>query len=159
MSVRLKRAGSLDARRILALDELSRQNGIRRAWLKRSISNKTTYLIESGSELLGYAVLSPSFFGQPFLEMLYFAPDQRRKSYGTQALSLLEDIARDAGGLWTSTNTSNRAMRQLLKKAGYVKRGKVEVDLGDAEVFFFKSLSPDSVSTPRRRAARATFPR
>ena len=40
--------------------------------------------------------------------------------------------------VYISTNASNRLMHSLLVRCGYIRRGEVDIDPGDAEVFYSK---------------------
>jgi GNAT superfamily N-acetyltransferase len=91
------------------------------------------------NRLVAYGVLTRSFFRRPFIEMLQVAEAERRKGYGNRLLAELETKGLRHGEIWTSTNRSNKAMRSLLRKRGFVLTGRVSrLDRGDVELFYCK---------------------
>ena len=91
-----------------------------------------------GGEVVGYAVLSHTFYGNGFVEMLYVHPDRRRRGAGAALLLHVESLCRTPK-LFTSTNLSNLPMQSLLNRAGYAVSGVIHnLDEGDPEVVYFK---------------------
>lgn len=126
---------------IKAIDPLCVNDPLRSRMIERAVANAEAYLMLEGEELVGYSILTDHFFRQPFIEMLYVVPEHRRKGYGEQAIIYLERIASlTSNVIWTSTNQSNQAMRDLLPKLGYRFKGSLDVDPGDLEFFFRKDL-------------------
>ena len=98
--------------------------------------------------IVGFAVLG-RFFEYDFLELLFVGPDYRRTGIATQLVGGAEAVAM-TGKLFTSTNDSNEAMKELCEKLGFVRSGVLDgLDEDDPEVFYVKSL-------PRARAPLAT---
>jgi ribosomal protein S18 acetylase RimI-like enzyme len=140
--MRIRRAKLPDFRRIASIDPLSLASKSRQTWLRESIHARAVWVLAAGTVVKGYAILTRSFFQRPFIEQLYVANDDRRRGHGECLLSRLEKTCRRHGEVWTSTNRSNQPMRQLLKKRGFVRHGRVTgLDKGDAEIFYSKSLS------------------
>ena len=74
------------------------------------------------------------FFEKPFVSLLIVAADARRLGLGA---GLLLYSSSSFPEVWTSTNRSNAAMRELLKKAGWRHCGELSgLDEGDPEQFF-----------------------
>ena len=98
---------------------------------------------------MAYGVVTKSFFGRPFIEMLYVAPNERRKGHGERLLCRLETAGLRDHEVWVSTNQSNRPMQKLLKKRGFIRCGRVVgLDEGDPELFYVKKdqVSPTSLN-------------
>jgi ribosomal protein S18 acetylase RimI-like enzyme len=94
----------------------------------------------AGGSVVGSAVFAPSFFGRWFIELLVVHPEHRRRGVGA-ALARRCEAECPEGGIFTSTNESNRPMRRLLEGLGYEESGYVEnLDEGDPELIFFKRL-------------------
>ncbi|PQZ70289.1 GNAT family N-acetyltransferase [Achromobacter sp. MYb9] len=89
------------------------------------------------SALIGYGVLNKSFFENNFVPLIVVKVSARRRGVATAIMTALESQC--AGKLFTSTNTSNIAMRQLLKRLGFVESGWIEnLDDNDPELVFVK---------------------
>ena len=100
----------------------------------------TCHVADSGGELLGYGVLSHTFYGHGFVELLYVHPGRRRRGAGAALLLHFESLCRSPK-LFTSTNLSNLPMQSLLNRAGYALSGVIHnLDEGDPEVIYFKRL-------------------
>jgi len=103
---------------------------------------RVAYVLVDLGHMVAYGILTRGFFQRPFVEMLNVAEDERRKGYGASLLAALEARGLRYGELWTSTNRSNKPMRRLLKKRGFVLAGCISgLDVGDPELFYRKPKS------------------
>lgn len=103
---------------------------------------------EEEGRLLGYAVCDRSFFGRPFIRMVYVAAPSRRRGIG-RALTQAVEVPASARRIFTSTNASNTPMQSLLTSLGYTRCGEVHgLDEGDPEVFYYRDLKPSDRGTP-----------
>ena len=94
---------------------------------------------ERSREIVGYAIHG-KFFEYDFVEVLIVRPSDRRTGVATALVAAIEGRSR-SGKLFTSTNRSNTAMRQLCEHLGFEPSGVVEnLDEGDPEMFFVKRL-------------------
>jgi GNAT superfamily N-acetyltransferase len=86
----------------------------------------------------GMLIVEPSFFGRPFISLVFVEESARRSGVGSALMSAAEVMC--AGkDLFTSTNVSNHAMQMMLQKRGYVSAGVVlHLDPGDPELIFVK---------------------
>jgi ribosomal protein S18 acetylase RimI-like enzyme len=139
-TVRLRRAKAGDLAALLAIDEWPRVDAARRRWLREMIRTRGVYLLSQRGRPLAYGVLRRSFLGgRHFVEQLWVARNARRQGWGGALLAHFETLAMRSGEVWTSTNRSNKRMQRLLKKRGFVLRGRVSgLDAGDAELFYVK---------------------
>lgn len=93
-------------------------------------------LIALADEIVaGFLMWNREFFGKPFCWLLVTAPAYRRQRFASTLLEAFEAGCR-AERVYTSTNQSNAPMHRLLAKRGYTRRGEVDVDPGDPEVFY-----------------------
>jgi GNAT superfamily N-acetyltransferase len=135
----IRRAKLTDYRQLTSIDLAGRADRERRAWLKRAVREHGVWVLTISRAIVAYAIMRKRFFDRPFIEMLYVAESERRKGYGEQLLARLEAEGLRAGEIWTSTNRSNRAMRLLLKKRGYLPSGQVTgLDHNDPEIICVK---------------------
>jgi GNAT superfamily N-acetyltransferase len=137
--MQIRRGTIKDLPGLLAVDQIACTNAGRRRWLRAAILNRCVYVLTREGLIAGYGVLTKSFFQRPFIEMLLVAEEERRKGCGDALLARLESVASRAGEVWTSTNRSNKPMRRLLRKRGFVFCGRVSgLDAGDPELFYVK---------------------
>ncbi len=136
--------------------ELQSGVGIDAAALARmctgSIAGKERFIAESlllrevlvaraGGRIAGTAIWDRRFFGRPFVWLLGVDPAFRRRGI---AARLLGEVATRCTGepLFTSTNTSNRAMRRMLDQLGFVASGCVDnLDPDDPELFYYRAAA------------------
>lgn len=77
------------------------------------------------------------FLGRDFVDLLFVVPSVRRSGVGTRLLCAVLDLD-GTGQVFTSTNRSKTAMRELLGQAGWQASGELcGLDEGDSEMFFF----------------------
>lgn len=118
--------------------KLERVNG-----LVTAIAARQCYVAREGWNVLGFAVLTQHFFGNPFIDLVVIHPDHRRKGIATTLIRHLEAIC-PGDKLFTSTNQSNAPMQALCERLGFVKSGWVDnLDPGDPELIYFKALHKD----------------
>ena len=147
--MRLRRSTSRDLVVLLRIDGLARADAARRRWLREAVRNRTVYAFANRGRPFACGVLTQNFFQRPFIEMVFVAECERRKGFGSKLISRLEALGLRSGVVWTSTNQSNKAMRQLLKKHGFALRGRVSgLDEGDPELFYRR------VNTATHQAAK-----
>lgn len=112
------------------------------AFIDHALESLTCLVAASSGHVLGYGVLEYSFFSNGFISMIYVASSERRKGIASALLQALTERC-STPKLFTSTNESNRAMRALLDRAGFVASGVIyNLDPGDPEVIYFKSYPP-----------------
>ncbi len=133
-------ATASDAPALCALDALAQQDESRRAFIARAVEDGHGYVIEAKGQVIGYAVLDTSFFGQGFISLLYIHPEHRRRGAATRLMQYLEQVC-PTPKLFTSTNLSNRPMQALLAQLGYILSGVIyHLDENDPELVFVKYL-------------------
>ncbi len=94
-------------------------------------------IAEDCGAVLGYAVLDRSFFGRPFVRMVFVRTEYRRQGVGNALLTAA--VAESAAErTFTSTNLSNTPMQRALKALGWQACGMLHgLDEGDPEIFYF----------------------
>jgi len=136
ISIRL--AGASDLEATLALTGSPLSDETKAVKLAKSISAGQCHLAEIGDEVVGYGVLTESFFGSGFVEALMVSPNHRRQAVGTAIMRHFANTCRTPK-LWTSTNLSNLPMQNLLAREGFILSGVVDnIDPGDPELFYLK---------------------
>jgi GNAT superfamily N-acetyltransferase len=138
--ISVRQATGDDVEALCSLDLVARSEVGRREFIEGSVADGTCRVAVVGGEVVGYAVLSYTFYRQGFVEMLYVHAGRRRSGAGTALLRELEGLCRTAK-LFTSTNLSNLPMQALLKRLGYEPSGVIHnLDEGDPEIVYFKRL-------------------
>lgn len=136
--ITIRPATDSDVEALCSLDQLARRERGRREFIEGAVAAGTCHVAVAGGEVIGYGVLSYSFYREGFVEMLYVHPERRRKGAGAALLRELEGLCRTEK-LFTSTNLSNLPMQALLNGLGYTLSGVVHnLDEGDPEIIYFK---------------------
>ncbi len=137
-------AQSVDIDSIVELDPIARQEPGRRTFIAQAVAAGQCWVAtaaEDASALVGYGVLDRSFFGHDFIPLIVVKRSARRRGVATAIMRTLE-LQCQGGKLFTSTNRSNIAMRQLLGRLGFIRSGQIEnLDDGDPELVFVKLRS------------------
>jgi GNAT superfamily N-acetyltransferase len=141
--VQVRLAATRDRRAIADCDPRVATDLHRRERIDAAIAARHCWVGEYEKAIAGYGVLSTSFFGRDFIELVHVAENMRRLGVGDALFETIERT-RHADRLFTSTNESNAAMRALLEKRGFKPSGEIQnLDVNDAELIFVKF-------TPRR---------
>ena len=136
---RIRLATTKDAAGLLAIDSVTAQLPELEQLLRASIDSGSCWVAE-GETLLGYVLLDYTFYGNGFVPLLFVDGRCRRRGIGERLLLHAVSTCRTIK-CFTSTNESNNAMRQLLKKTGFESSGVIDnLDEGDPELVFVKRL-------------------
>ncbi|MNX17399.1 hypothetical protein D3C86_472800 [compost metagenome] len=129
---------------IIELDPLAKQELGRRTFIANAVAAGQCWAAaeaEGAPALVGYGVLNQSFFDNDFIPLIVVKASARRRGVATAIMRTLE-LQCQRRKLFTSTNTSNIAMRQLLGRLGFVQSGQIEnLDDDDPELVFVKLRS------------------
>jgi GNAT superfamily N-acetyltransferase len=112
----IRRASTADLPKLLVIDGGKQRDPTHPAWLRRAVTERSTWKLVIAGKIVAYGVFRRSFFDRWFVESLYVAADQRRSGRGTLLLKFFEARVKSPGEIWTSTNRSNRPMRTLLRR-------------------------------------------
>jgi GNAT superfamily N-acetyltransferase len=128
---------------IIELDPIAKQERGRRTFITKAVAAGQCWAAvepANASAVIGYGVLNQSFFEHDFIPLIVVKASARRRGVATVIMRTLE--LQCQGKLFTSTNTSNIAMRQLLGRLGYIESGRIEnLDDNDPELVFVKLRS------------------
>lgn len=120
------------------LDHIARGNSDRAALIRNAVDNHRAWVIEISGRIIGYGVISHSFFGRSFIDLIYIADPHRSSGYGPSLVIFLESQSQSSD-LFTSTNESNSHMQHVLEKVGYERSGVIHnLDPGDPEIVYVK---------------------
>lgn len=134
----IRPASSSDINELLAFDTIAQGEPLRQTFIRKAVEDGYCTVLEANGQVVAYIIMERSFFGWPFIELVYVHSDHRQYGYAT---ALMRHIEATCGTekLFTSTNLSNLRMQRLLEKLGYTISGVVHnLDEGDPEVFYFK---------------------
>ena len=139
--VQVRLAATRDRRAIAVCDARLAGDLHRRELIDAAIAARHCWVVEQDGGIAGYAVLTTNFFGRDFVELLFVAPEARRKGIGDALMAAVERARPAAITLFTSTNESNAAMRALLESRGFTSSGTIRnLDPDDPELVFVKFL-------------------
>lgn len=125
---------------LVAFDHVASSSEERRSQIENGLRDLEISVALVDGTPKGYVLLNYRFYGHPFIELLYIAPDSRRIGLGS---ALVEHVQKHMIGckLFTSTNQSNEPMRELLHRLGFEESGIIHnLDPGDPELVFLKRL-------------------
>ena len=106
--------------------------------ITKAISDEECFIILADDTAVGFILFDYRFFDHGWIELLVVDEPYRGKGIAGQAIDLLCRQSK-TGKVFTSTNSSNAPMQQVLNKAGFSFAGKVEgLDEGDPELFYFR---------------------
>jgi len=126
---------------VAQLDKLHTGSASRAGWLAERFADGQCWVATRDGAIVGFAVFTPTFFHQWFIELLIVHPDYRRQGIGTALVRRCEEEC-PAPKLFTSTNESNLPMQGLLAKLDYAPSGRIEnLDEGDPELVYVKHIA------------------
>ena len=138
----IERATEDDLAGVLAVDA-AHMGTPRYVEIEQAVRQRHAYIARAGWEVVGFAIVDQSFFGQYFIDLLIVHPDQRRTGIGGALIRHIEQIV-PADKLFTSTNQSNAPMQALCEKLGFVVSGWIDnLDEGDPEIIYFKRIQTE----------------
>lgn len=138
--MQIRDATLADREQIVALDHLAGSEPGRVQFIDRVLRSATCLVAERAGRPIGYAVLEYTFYGNGFVSMVYVAEPERRRGVGRTLMGALAARCKTPK-LFTSTNESNKPMRELLTQLGYVPSGVIHnLDPGDPELVYFLDL-------------------
>lgn len=97
--------------------------------------------VTSGGDIAGFIITSVrSFFGRDFIRLIFVSSNHRRCGIGVELLEAATSHA-TTDTVFTSTNESNSAMRQLLARDGWSFSGTLTgLDEGNPELVFWSEV-------------------
>ncbi|OOV91486.1 GNAT family N-acetyltransferase [Pseudomonas sp. MF4836] len=144
MSWHIRQAVLSDIEFLVEIDPVTRIDAGRRDDIERAVVAGECWVACAANQPgvpVGYGCLDRSFFAEWFISLVVVSSAWRRSGIGQQLVTHLERCSTGVK-IFTSTNTSNEPMRQLLRQLGYQDSGRIEnLDAGDPELIFVKFLS------------------
>lgn len=117
MELHVSAAANDDIGSILALDHIAASGDYERCSLINTwVESNTAFVAKTDDEVVGYVVLTDTFFHLAFVEMLYVKEGMRRMGIGAQLLLAARDKA-STSRVFTSTNLSNQPMQTVRSPA------------------------------------------
>jgi hypothetical protein len=138
--VSVRPAVESDIETLCLLDLIAQQETARQEFIRREVMAGNCYVAVINETVIGYGVLTYTFYHNGFIELLYIPSDHRRCGAGTALLQHMESLCQTPK-LFTSTNLSNLSMQSMLAKLGHVLSGVIHnLDDRDPEMVYFKRL-------------------
>jgi GNAT superfamily N-acetyltransferase len=137
MSLALRPATAADLEALVALDSYAADHPTRPGGIATWLAAGQCHVAIRDDHVAGYAARTRSFFDSEFIALVMVAGSARRTGVGLALVAQLVATAPAGEKVWTSTNRSNRPMRALLAKAGFVPSGVIDnLDPGDPKMIF-----------------------
>ena len=110
--------------------------------LEKSIeSNRVIVMFDSSENFIGWLRYNLFWDNTPFMNMLYFLEDYRRKGYGKELVSFWENEMKSKGYNLVLTSTqSNEDAQYFYRKIGYIDNGSFQLPDEPVELILYKSL-------------------
>lgn len=139
MSIEVRAAGSDDLTGLIAADPHAQINAERRSEVAGWVEAGQCFVAEREGRIVGFSVLTRTFFHSFFIDLVIVAEADRRTGAGTAMIEHLIGLIPPGEKLWTSTNQSNAPMRALLPRLGFIESGRIDnLDEGDPELVFVR---------------------
>lgn len=125
---------------ITDLDESLTGHRHREEKIYEAIKNNSCLIALYEQELVGFLLLTNSFFGHSFVSLLIVDHNFRDQGIGKLLMHSAELLVK-GDKVFTSTNTSNSVMQRLCKSLGYQLSGWIDhLDENDPELIYVKFL-------------------
>ena len=109
--------------------------------LKTKIDQKEVYVVQEGSELIGWLRYNLFWDNIPFMNLIYFPEKYRRKGIGKKLVHFWENEMKEKGYLNVLTSTlSNEDAQHFYRKMGYKEIGGFIFSDEPLEILFQKKL-------------------
>jgi GNAT superfamily N-acetyltransferase len=129
-----------EAKELIAFDEVAHHNPGRIDYITQMLMAGECFVALWEDQLVGYVILTYSFYSNGMIELLYVAKVHRRCGVGRALMSFAESRCRTPK-LFTSTNLSNKPMQLFLERSGWKLSGYIDnLDPGDPELVYSKRL-------------------
>jgi ribosomal protein S18 acetylase RimI-like enzyme len=131
--------------RICQIDERQIGSRARKVFIENAVLARNCLVARVDREIVGFAITDQTFYGQTFIWLLIVTPEHRRKGVATGLIRVIESSC-PTSKLFTSTNSSNAIMQQLLDKLGFVPSGRIDnLDENDPELVYFKRVRKNRI--------------
>jgi len=139
--IKIRTAIESDLAALQNIDGAMIEDKSRESFVTRSIQKRECIVSLSNGRVVGYAIFNKEFFDRMFIWLLFVSKDSRRIGVGTSLIRYVESQCEASTVLFTSTNQSNIAMQNMMKKLEFSRTGYVEnLDEGDPELFYCKKI-------------------
>lgn len=109
--------------------------------LRSSIQAKRIVIMFEDDILIGWLRFNLFWDNIPFMNMLYFSEDYRRKGYGSRLVGFWErEMLKDGYQIVLTSTQSNEQAQFFYRKIGYTDCGSLLLPDEPLEVIFLKNL-------------------
>jgi len=139
-AMKIRDATESDLAAMYAIDHVAAEEETRKQHIREWVDARQAIVALIDDVVVGYAALEYTFFSVGFISVLMVGSTSRRQGIATALVWHLERGC-ETNKLFTSTNESNKPMRELMQNLSYEPSGTVyNLDEGDPELFYFKRL-------------------
>jgi len=109
--------------------------------LKNKITAKEIYVAQEGSELIGWLRYGLFWDNMPFMNLIFFPEEYRRRGMGKELIRYWEEDMKEKGykNVLTSTQSDEEA-QHFYRKMGYTEIGGLKFPDEPLEMIFYKSI-------------------
>lgn len=109
---------------------------------KAEIQREECYVATLGKRIIGYVTFDYMFYGRPFIRFLCVCPELQRKGIGNKIMEFVEEKCKEQR-IFTSTESENLAMINLLGKREYKLSGVIENLQIQTEIVYCKDITKE----------------
>lgn len=106
---------------------------------KAEIQREECYVATLEKRITGYVTFDYTFYGRPFLRFLCVCPEFQKKGIGNKLIEFVEEKCKEQR-IFTSTESDNLAMINLLGKREYKLSGVIENLQIQTEIVYCKDI-------------------
>lgn len=115
---------------------------ISREEMEQIIKLQRIIVMLDDSKFIGWLRFNLFWDNTPFMNMLYFLDDERKKGYGRQLVSFWENEMLKKGYEYVLTSTqSNEDAQFFYRKLGYIDSGSLLLPNEPLEIIFYKKIN------------------
>jgi len=110
--------------------------------LKTKIATREIYVVEEGGEIIGWLRYSLFWDSIPFMNLIFFPEEHRRKGFGKKLVHHWEKDMKEKGyqNVMTSTQSDEEA-QHFYRKMGYTEIGGFKLSGEPLEIIFYRNLN------------------
>jgi len=109
--------------------------------LKAKIAAKEVYVVQKGDELTGWLRYNLFWDNTPFLNLVFFLEEYRRKGFGKKLIHHWEKAMKEKGhGNVLTSTLSNEEAQHFYRKMGYTEIGGFKLSGEPLEMIFHKKI-------------------
>lgn len=131
----VSRAAAAQIESIIRLDESVIGSRSRERMIREAVIRGQCHVIKTESGVAAFGILNYHFYGNGFIDLLIVGKEYRCRGLGRTLVESFREMC-ETDKLFTSTNSSNIPMQNVLDGCGFRCCGWIDLDKGDPELVY-----------------------